>query len=279
MMSRMFLPVVLTAVFSAAAVSAADPETSLLPAGTALPASAEPAAPDPSLVPAGTALPASPAPAAEKPASPAQSEAEKKAPPKQIPFRGVFGTIHAAELSFAKPAFADEDPDEVDCSPYGKDTAWGQLIVTVVMGRSISRFDFVLEWNGKTYPCLAIAVGDNAYSMNTDAWTITARNRNPKVPIRMLFPLPKSISGSENFAPGTLSDEMNLMRQNLPDQSGKSFRSTLPPDVIRFRVLPDNAPFLTAKEVQKTGGFYGFTYDEMVEVQAGSAASLAPAKK
>lgn len=279
-MRQLAIPVLLAVSLFSASLAAGDAPAepaSLLPASLAPAAampSAAPAAPD---TPAASAADGTAASEASAASAAAPEPEKKKAPPMKIPFRQVYGTIHAAEISFAKPAIEEED--ELDTSPFGDNTAWGQLIVTITAGRSISRFDFVLEKAGTVYPCLAVAAGDDNYSVQHEKWVISAKGRNPAAPVRLLFPLPKTTDGKENFTPGTLSGEYKLFRHDALPQKGDAAgrRSVMPPDVIQFRVLPDGTNWLTSSDVKKSGGYYGMTSEEMEEAKSAQAASLAPA--
>ncbi len=108
---------------------------------------------------------------------------------KRFTVRRGLAEIICAEISRTKPEITGENTQDV--SPFGQNTAWGQLILSLPEGRGFSRFDFAIEWNGTTCPGMAVAAEDTPYSMQKDTWRI-AKLQKPGQ-IRVLFAMPGNI--------------------------------------------------------------------------------------
>lgn len=170
--------------------------------------------------------------------------------------RPGMGTIVNAEIGFIKPDFADED--DLDTSPYEPDnTAWAQITVLLEEGRGLSRFDFILEralrdGAAEQYHCLAVARGDQAYSMKKDAWILKGTSAGGNVQpgassrkFRMLFPLPKKVKDKEVFTPSVRPPVLRLRM--------KSLKTVIPPPDLNFRLLPADRPFTPASAIPPEG--------------------------
>lgn len=171
------------------------------------------------------------------------------------------GEIINAEIGFVKPEFSDEN--ELDVSPYGADnTAWAQITVSLEPGRDLSRFDFLLERTSpdkdtEQYFCLAVAPDDQPYSMKKSAWVVkenasAASGKKGKVSggmtLRMLFPLPLKVNGTEIFSPSgapPLKLKMRTLKTLLNPRGN-----------MAFRLLPAGRAFTPAASVPPEG-IYG----------------------
>ncbi len=149
--------------------------------------------------------------------TPAQAQMMQVSPDaKKFIVRRGFAEIVSAEISRQKPVLADENKQDV--SPFGENTAWVQLIMDLPKDRGLSRFDFIIDWNGKVCPCMAIALEDIPYSMLKDRWIIE-KLQNPGL-VRLLFAMPADAMNS-----GTVVGPV-LLTRNL------GAKSILPPDQI-----------------------------------------------
>jgi len=208
---------VICAMTIAAQIAAQDPA----PAPTSPPATTEPAAtpePQPGTEPAATPVPPPPEPAR----------------PTRLRFRA--GWVLAAEI-------APENPGEMltmaNLSPYEEPQEPiphpGYALVTVKLdqGRSISRFDYVLEdRNRKQIPAFAIRVGDGPY----DAGPVKVSTDNPFRYCQLLFSLPM---------PDTERPEYRL-RFKLFDDSGEA-------PLLIFRKVTSPGKFTTIAKVPDEG--------------------------
>ncbi len=137
---------------------------------------------------------------------------------KTFSVRRGFAEIISAEISKQKPVFADENRQDI--SPFGENSDWAQLILELPAGRGLSRFDFALEWNGQTCPCMAVAAEDTPYSMMKETWSIAKLQQPGK--IRAVFAMPADAMTGGNVGPVLLVRKIG----------GKS---ALPPDQVYLR--------------------------------------------
>lgn len=182
--------------------------------------------------------------------------------------RRGYAEVICAEISLKKrPEMLDPNP--LDYSPFDNKTSWAQIIMMLPAGRGLSRFDFVLMYGAERCPCMAVVSGDLPYSMKKDAWELP-KDRDAAVPVRLLFAIPSVGANNELL-------EMKLVR------AFSEPKSSLPDDVIVFRVMPDDVPLTTAESAQKyakeKGGSCGMTYKQLTAPPpaAAPAAPAAPA--
>lgn len=107
-----------------------------------------------------------------------------------LPFRG--GEILAAELSAAKPKIANEDPLAFPLDFTRR--IYAALVVKAAEGRGLSIHDYALEAFGRSYPCIALRIGDGEY--NANVWEVKRASANEKY--TLLFVLDATMVG---FAP------------------------------------------------------------------------------
>ncbi len=154
---------------------------------------------------------------------------------KTFSVRRGFAEVISAEISKQKPVFADENRQDI--SPFGENSAWAQLILELPAGRGFSRFDFTLEWNGQTCPCMAVAPEDTPYSMMRENWSIAKLQQPGK--IRAVFAMPAdAVTGSNVTGPVLLVRKIG----------GKS---ALPPDQIFLRPAETFSTAAAAAEALK----------------------------
>ncbi|MBS1370513.1 MAG: hypothetical protein HPZ91_11215 [Lentisphaeria bacterium] len=118
-----------------------------------------------------------------------------------LPFRS--GEILAAELSAAKPNIANEDPLAFPVAFNQK--IYAALVVRVAAGRGISIHDYSLEAFGRSYPCIALRIGDGGF--NAENWQVKRVDPNEKY--TLLFVL-------DATRVGRTKDENHTLRAEFP---------------------------------------------------------------
>ncbi len=215
-------------------------------AGQLVPLSADP-------VPADSAVSATPA--AQGQTAPVVTDGAVKG---KFKIRKEFAEVICAEISGSGKTMVS-DEGKFDKSPFGDKTCWAQIILILPEKRGLSRFDFVLKSGTEVYPCLAVTVGDNPFSMKEEFWSLP-EDRDPAIPVRLLFAVSeKQISGKDVKSPVKLNLERAL----------SGLETKIGADVLSFRLMPPDKDFTTAAEADKfareKGGSYGMTYEEMTK--------------
>ncbi len=103
------------------------------------------------------------------------------------PFRS--GEILAAELSTVKPQITNEDPEAFPLDFTRR--IYAALVVKAAEGRGLSIHDYALEAFGRSYPCIALRIGDAGYDAET--WKVERAAGNEKY--TLLFVLDATMVG------------------------------------------------------------------------------------
>lgn len=140
----------------------------------------------------------------------------------KLPFRS--GKILSAQVSGKKPEIASDKQKD---TPGG---VWAELVIQLNPGRKLGSMDYYIEWNGKKYPCRAIARNNDRY--DADVWEISDPLDSDK--IRMLFNPPR-------IAEGPVVYEVKF-----------AFRDTLPYPKVPFKDMGSEA-FTPASSIPAEG--------------------------
>lgn len=137
-----------------------------------------------------------------------------------LPFRS--GEILAAELSTAKPRIVNEDPLAFPVEFTRR--IYAELVVKAAEGRGLSIHDYALEAFGRSYPCIALRVGDSDF--NAEVWEV--RRAVPREKYTLLFMLDATLVGlapNETLKLRSLYPPKSRAEQPVPftNLGGRSF--------------------------------------------------------
>ena len=148
-----------------------------------------------------------------------------------IPF--FSGKILSVQVSEMIPEIQEQNVKD----PVPEQVAFVEIQAMLDAGRGSSRFDYVLKIRNRSYPCIAVALADDPYSMNPVFWHITGEKEKRR--IRFLFPVDKEILNRKEEIRASL---VFVLRENLKKDL-----------LLPLMFLPDGQAFSPISQVPESG--------------------------